>query len=166
MIFYYDLLWKRTLQIKNAHGWVSFLFLFLDCLSRLFSPHRCTAYYVCQYNKVFAKLMSKSNVIDVTSQAGENTQSHYLENISICRIYHRRPPFRNMIRIYIGMGWCCYPTKYFNHVSSEKSKVKDDVFKPGSVSSASSRKFPAGLEWHSEKQTWVGFLKTFYNFVI
>ena len=108
--------------MRSAHGWVSFLFLFLDCLSRLFSPHRCTAYYVCQYNKVFAKLMSKSNVIDVTSQAGENTQSHYLENISICRICHRRPPWSGYIWVWVDVA--TLPTNSIKFLQkNQKSKM-------------------------------------------
>ena len=61
--------------LRSAHGWVSFLFLFLDRLSRVFLLHRCTAYYVCQYNKVFAKSIGPSPMQLMSPLKLEKTRS-------------------------------------------------------------------------------------------
>ena len=65
---------------------------------------------------------SKSNAIDVTSQAGEDTQFHYLENISICRICHRRPPWSGYIWVWVDVATLPSTSITFPQ-KSQKSKM-------------------------------------------
>ena len=159
MIFYYDLLWKRTLQIKNfweaRSGGCLFFSYFWIVYQGYFHPIGVLHIIFARITKFLPTLMVQCNWCHLSSWR-KHAVSLSREHFNLPHL-PKTSTFKKYDQDIYGYGLMLLPCQILQSSFLRKEKVKDGVFKPGSVSSASSRKFPAGLEWHSEKQTWVGF---------